>query len=591
MSASKALSKRFYESFVPAEGEDIEIEQESTAVPAGYVLDDNGVWYDDNGEKRWVCSKLEVVALTRSEGGKSWGRLLEVTDLDGVVHTMTMPERDLDGEEYRRELRSLGLRIASGRIGNKDAKLRLYDYLNLSKPPTRAICTEKPGWNGRIFVLPHKTFGDSKDNRVLLQPGGESPEVEVSGELKDWRDNIGKLCAGNSRLILAVCTAFAGPLLRVMGLEGGGLHLQSGSSQGKTTALLCATSVYGSDKFMGSWRMTDNSGEGICEARNDLFLPLDEINQVDPVKAGEMGYMFGNGIGKGRSAPSGDNKKRKRWRVLYLSTGEIDLADQVLKAGQNTTAGQEVRMLQIDANPGCGLGIYETLHGFAGGAELSLALVTATQQFYGTAGDAWLERLVKDYDLLYAKVGNLMEEFKSAAEIEKGADGQVFRAAQRFAIIAAAGELATEYGITGWKKNEAIAGVNKCFQNWIQRRGGTQSQEAISAITKVKGFLTGQEHRFKPMKENGALPVDQLTDPDDSKIIRDQVGFIRRSQGATEWLCYKESFRSEICKGVDAKTVKRSLEQLGAITEKSIRLTNTNPRKFYIINENVFNSL
>jgi uncharacterized protein (DUF927 family) len=43
---------------------------------------------------------------------------------------------------------------------------------------------------------------------------------------------------------------------------------------------------------------------------------------------------------------------------------------------------------------------------------------------------------------------------------------QEARGAKRFALASIAGELATDYGITGWEAGEASYGVKECFIQW-----------------------------------------------------------------------------------------------------------------------------
>jgi putative DNA primase/helicase len=60
-----------------------------------------------------VCSRLEVIALTRDEKGGNWGRLLRYPDPDGREHQWSMPMEMLagDGREYRGRLLEQGLKI------------------------------------------------------------------------------------------------------------------------------------------------------------------------------------------------------------------------------------------------------------------------------------------------------------------------------------------------------------------------------------------------------------------------------------------------------------------------------------------------
>src|SRR5437773_8552249 len=97
---------------------------------------------------------------------------------------------------------------------------------------------------------------------------------------------------------------------------------------------------------------------------SDALLCLDEMGQVNGREAGEVAYMLANGTGKSRAARDGSARRAARWRVLFLSTGELSLADKMNEAGQRARAGQETRLVDVPADAGSGLGLFEKLHTF-----------------------------------------------------------------------------------------------------------------------------------------------------------------------------------------------------------------------------------
>ena len=77
------------------------------------------------------------------------------------------------------------------------------------------------------------------------------------------------------------------------------------------------------------------------------------------VERGERIALLGaNGSGKSRSSRDGTARKAARWRVLFLSSGEIGLADKVAEdgRGRKLAAGQQVRIVDISAEAGAGMG-------------------------------------------------------------------------------------------------------------------------------------------------------------------------------------------------------------------------------------------
>lgn len=151
----------------------------------------------------------------------------------------------------------------------------------------------------------------------------------IRREAQDWADRIGRLCAGTSRLVFAVACAFAGPLLRPVGMESGGFHLRGDSSCSKTTALRLAASVCGGQNYMQRWRTTDNALEAIAAQHCDSLLILDEPVQVEGKVADECAHMLANEQSKARATCNGAARRRLTWRLLFLSAGELGLADHM----------------------------------------------------------------------------------------------------------------------------------------------------------------------------------------------------------------------------------------------------------------------
>jgi putative DNA primase/helicase len=179
---------------------------------------------------------------------------------------------------------------------------------------------------------------------------------------------------GNSRLVFAVACAFAGPLLRPAGMESGGFHIRRDSSSGKTTALRLAASVNGGPSYMQRWRTTDNALEAIAAQHCDSLLILDELAQVEGKVAGECAYMLANEQSKARATRNGAPRARLSWRLLFLSAGELGLADHMAEGMKRTRTGQEVRMADIPADAGRGLGTFEHLHDLRAGLRSPVIL-------------------------------------------------------------------------------------------------------------------------------------------------------------------------------------------------------------------------
>src|SRR5471032_666570 len=556
-----------------------------------FHVDDGGVWYHGFSQQgdplpaQWICSELHITAESRGDANEDWGYLLEFKDGDGNPKRWAMPASMLagDGTQYRATLLSMGLRIGSGTA----AKNHLSVYIQTQRTDARVRCTDRIGWHDSVYVLPDRTIGEN-DERVIFQAaGGVVSQFKQRGTLDDWRAEMSAHCRGNSRMLFCVSAAFAAPLLHLAHVPSGGFHIWGDSSSGKSSAFKVAGSVYGGKDYPRNWRMTDNALETVATQHSDALLLLDEIAQVDPKVVGDTVYMLANEAGKGRATQTATARKVATWRVLFLSDGEISLANHMEQAGKGTKAGHDVRMAHIAADAGRGLGVYETLNGFASGAALSDHLVRNAHQHYGTAGMAFFEYAVQQAAALSDDLPSGVAEL--AREIcPVGSHGQVARVATRFALVGMAGELATTAGITGWDAGEAIGAASTCFAAWMEGRGGAGNVEHVSILRQVSGFFQAHgEARFvwwhratddhKPNTINRAGFKRLLTkdgtainsNADHHKAYGDRVHPAEAEEARQEYFVLSEVFRDEICKGFNPKTVTRLLIERGLLATDS----------------------
>lgn len=518
-----------------------------------------------SGSNRKLCSPLEVIALTCDQDGESWGRLVKLVDPDGKSKEMAIPMTAISSptQSCLTLLSDLGLRLADQTPTTKKAIL---DYLTNAEVDDRVTCVPRPGWHGDTYVLQHRTFAPARDqgqSRVVLQNlGYQQASVGASGSLEEWQEHIGKYLQGNSRLLFPVSLALAAPLLYPLGeTESGGFHFFGGSSIGKTTALQVAGSVWGgggASGYIQSWRATDNSLEYVAEAHCDALLCLDEIGQVNPKYVGEIAYMLANGEGKSRAKKEGGIQRKPTWRLLFLSSGEMKLVDKMTEGGHQTRAGQETRLVDIPADAGADLGIFEDLHDQPDPGSLALHLKTASQAYYGKAAEKFLAILVKEMNRedkrLIQKVKALRDDFEKE-HVPRDADGQVCRVGRRFSLVAAAGELAIQWGILPVPKGSAAGAASRCFSDWLQHRGGTGSGEEKTILAQVRHFLeVKQISRFA-----------DADDPEGHRVNQDLAGYRKtfesgHHKGRTVFAILSEVFHRDVCKGYDHKQVVQVLQ-------------------------------
>ncbi|AIB34137.1 DUF927 domain-containing protein [Pseudomonas simiae] len=567
-------------------------------MPGGFRLTSEGVFYaGDDCESRPVCSPLEILARTRDDKGQNWGLLVEFDDPDGAKKRWNIPARTMTGDfgkDVLGPLVDMGLRLAGSRSG-RNARNDLQSYLGGFDSAQRARLVTRLGWHDSAFLLPEQQVGAHSEHLHFYEAGSQLPPISEAGTLEQWQEQIGALCVGNHRLAFVVGVAFAGPLLHMLGHESGGFHLYGDSSGGKTTHLQVAASIYGGPRLMRSWRSTDNALESIAAAHSDGLLVLDEIGMCDPRIIGETVYMLGNGTGKARANDRGQASRQvQEWRLLFLSTGEKTLAQHMAEANKELKAGMEVRMLAVPADASKGLGMFDALNGFEDAAALADALKARVAKYYGTPLTAFLTALCEPGKRhgWSAILRRTLEGFITQS-LPASASGQAHRAAARFGLAAAAGELATAMGITGWPDGTATTAARVCLNAWMNERGGAGNFEGDAILARLRQVIerfgesrfTRWESAAAKIDEHGPRTIDRLGF---RKTLEHGLGDSLHTTNT--YYVLPEAWRSEIFRGMNINAVNKELLQRGVLEPSSdgkasslVRLPGLGQQRCYIV--------
>lgn len=520
-----------------------------------FSADDHGVFFlrstrDGEITRQKICDKLEVIAETRNEDGKQWGILVKFRDRDGKDQTINLPSRAFNGEglEVTGRLLEDGLRI------EHKARPLVLQYLSEQRQPNRARVTEKTGWHGSgkglTYVLPDCAIsGPDQSEQWVFSNQNQENHFKTQGSLEDWKKSVSSLCVGNSRLVFSVSAAFAAPLLNVLGMENGGFHWRGPSSSGKSTILQAAASACGSRQYVRRWRTTDNGMEGVAQSHSDALLILDELKEIDPKVAGETIYMLANGGGKNRANSNTSLRTVPKWRLLYLSSGELSLTDHIASAGKDTHTGMELRLCDLPVDAGQGLGAFEYLHNHENGSEFSKAVNESTQKYYGTAFVQLIEKALNSQDRIIKDWRDFRPEFEKQM-LTASDSGQARRVVSRFALVAYAGTLATDWGITGWAKDEAIKASGKCFREWLENFG-RGDREQLNIISHLRLYL--EQHG-----DSRFMDVDRINDSHAPRTPN-ALGFRGAQEDGIHYYIFSETFKKTVFSGFDYKAAARLL--------------------------------
>lgn len=531
-----------------------------------YRLTERGLFYIFHERTRggnvkeaetFVCSPLKVVATGKDADDGERTQIVEFTNDDGRTKRINVPLRGLVTEPQS----ILGELVANGLIINSREKIRLVDYLIFSKPEKRLTLVYKTGWQGKSFVMPDKIISaanaENTENTDYLLHGVHSKikKLKAQGTAQEWRENIARYCVGNSRLIFAVSCAFASVLLPLSNQLGGGFHLRGESSTGKSSALKVAGSVLGcngENGFNETWRGTQNGIEAVAAYHNHLLLPLDEIKEIKRVEdVGKLIYMLSNGFATSRMTKDITARKRDEWLLLFLSSGELSFQD-LTRDKEQTFGGQEARFIDISAVPeNSSHGVFENLHGFGNGAEFSSYLNRASVNFYGAAIREFIQHAADNFDT----VKELIEVEKAnffRHHVDPNSSGEVFRVAEKFALVATGGFLASRIGLTGWQSSEIKAVTVNLFDEWLGRRGGIGAFDVSEGCRKIIAAIDKRSHSDFHDLDDELKPKPQ-----------NRIGYKRHGEsGGTEFVFTSEQF-ADLCKGHNQKRILSELETLG----------------------------
>jgi putative DNA primase/helicase len=199
--------------------------------------------------------------------------------------------------------------------------------------------------------------------------------------------------------------------------------------------------------------------------------------------------------------------------------------------------------------------MFENLHGFASAEALARHLRAATNQHHGVAARHYLGAIVPAIDELRKQIAPIMRAF-SEQYVPAGADGQVDRVAQRFALVAVGGELAQQHGILPWQPGEAIAAAGRCFNDWLAARGGHDAAEVSDGMEQVRSFLLANGMaRFIPAWES---------EHDTPRVQpRDVAGYRQKVGDGWDYFVTTTAWKEEVCRGLDARRLAATMAQRG----------------------------
>jgi len=548
---------------------------------------EDGVFWHHNGDWKRLSNSMKVVGLERDCDGNGWCYLIEAQDDDHRLKEVLLPRSMLakNLSEFVGLLLDSGITVAS----QKDGQNALKEYILQANPNQRVRRVTQVGWTESGFLIGADHVGSNGGETVRLDTRVKSHVVfSAKGTLEEWKSGVALRCRGNSRLILSITSGLAGPIIGLLGEESGGFHLFGSTSIGKSTALRVCASVLGDPaRVTKQWRTTANASEANCAAHNNLTLVMDEMGQADPKGVGEMIYMIGNDKGKSRLDRDSNLRTPYEWRLLVLSSGEVDVAGFISSGGRSPVrGGQLVRLVDVPADAGKGLGIFEDIQNELGPEQYARMIKEGTTQFHGAAIKAFLEVIVNHRDRIIEECRTLVSEFMECFQ-DLIHSGELKRKCRKFALNYAAGVVGIRYKILPFSEKEILEAIQICFEATIadQPEGVTADEEAM--LSQIRHILQLNEANFRGLED----------DRDDQRVIQNRYGYIDTSIGKKIFYVENSIFSKILCQNFSAKAVARFLAKRGHLEldpggkNSVLRRFDGSLKRYYAIRDTVFESI
>lgn len=263
--------------------------------------------------------------------------------------------------------------------------LQALEAANPNIPLVHAV--SKIGW--RPYGLSEFVIPSSSKYRVDMDDDGElTAAFTQRGTLKEWQEAAQEIRKHTfARFVLAA--SFATPLLCICKNRNFMIYFWGTSGGGKTAAQRFALSVWGNPtRLMKSFYGTTNGLERAAEYSNDFPLVINERqvmmgnNKQEALES--LVYMLEGGHGKVRASKSGI-RKAATWRTIAMASGEEPLSKE------SSIQGVKTRLIELNT--------YPVLP-----EETAKLVYTIDEEQHGTAGRAFIERLLQEAGTEYAEI-------------------------------------------------------------------------------------------------------------------------------------------------------------------------------------------
>lgn len=440
-----------------------------------FILDANGVNFDNNGEKVKIADPMKIESIQQNIDDGTYKASIKYKSFSGMKE-ITIPREEYLNKNNLIKYQSKGLDITHRNVA------LLTEYFNEKEKEAQIknIHTKLgfSNYEGKTIYKLYECIGiDSKYEGIY--------DVKPIGDKEEYINMINQEVIGNIALEFMVSISLSSVLLGYigedLGLDSIIVHLVGNSTTGKSTALKLAISLFGypdvkRNGLFGTYNRTNNALLKKLNGLKGVPYALDEISMSYTQNFTNFVYGLANGTDKERLNKDSELKKKGVWLTTILSNGEKSLI-----GSSNKNAGVQIRVIEASNVT------------WTRDAENAEKINRVIQQNYGHIGFEFAEYIMKrKKDQLVKQFEISRDEIYKKMEDELVIDSMTFRRCNKFGII-----LQTAYLFQNMMDIKLdIDGIKKLMVE-IERESLRNRNFRDSAIDYIKQYVSKYINKFQ----------------------------------------------------------------------------------------------
>jgi len=336
----------------------------------------------------------------------------------------------------------------------KDIRYQLIDSItelraasNAKRHLGRLLALER-GWNGPHFVSPYTAHQGTKQKVILGTPlAARAMRLAHRADLDEFHKALRAQGHGNALFKFCMSIPFLAPLLELIaGREIPMFVLVGPSVHSKLTMLKAMTSIFGGDRDggldpTGSGYIPTNGSKHLGAYVRDSFVPIGELENVAQTATQRLHVV------------------RKTFMTMHCSGDKLGHGQLRTVVATASTGKLAVALSQAAPTALAAMGVWPIELPCDGVDELPSAIVEVARSTVGIAGEAFLQRLVRDRAQDPAALHRKLARWKAMMEarwVTPEMDDRDRCSIGIFAQVFAASCLAHEYGVLPWNERRLL---------------------------------------------------------------------------------------------------------------------------------------